>query len=248
MEVWLAQGWKKETIESQENFYSKELGCQVYKVPVRETTWSEEHFRVHEEVLRHEQEASKSTKGKKKKGSAQADQNSSDAEMDLPSAGSKDGPDGKDLKKEAKDRKAILAKNTVMANRAAKALGPLQSSLTSVQKGVEKVEKAGVQLDEGTTTSLNKCLTTLRAWADASRCCVNAQEATREMEELQPLPALPYESSDLKALQQQALVLQQNLKEVLPPKPKAKAKAASVGPDSVVEAAPKRRRCKSAAK
>ena len=89
--------------------------------------------------------------------------------MDLPSAGSKDGSAVKDAKKQEKDRKSILSKNTVLANRAAKALGPLQGSFSAMQKGMEKVEKAGLQLDEGTAESVHKCLASLRAWADASR-------------------------------------------------------------------------------
>ena len=253
MEVWLSQGWKRETVEAQQNFFSKELGCQVYKVPIRATSWSEEHYRIQEEILRHEQEAFENKKGKKRRG--QAEQNSSDAEMDLPSAESKDV--GRDEKKEEKDRKSILAKNTTLSNRAAKAMGPLQSTLTSLEKGKEKLEKAAVQLAEGTMASVDKCITTLRAWAEASRSCVNAQEATRAMDELQLLPALPYEGSDLKALQQQAQVLQQSMRAALPkkePKGKAKAKAAPTplddpsAPNGVVaEPAPKRRRAKSAA-
>jgi hypothetical protein len=98
MEVWLSQGWKRETVEAQQNFFSKELGCQVYKVPIRATSWSEEHYRIQEEILRHEQEAFENKKGKKRRG--QAEQNSSDAEMDLPSAESKDV--GRDRRKKRK--------------------------------------------------------------------------------------------------------------------------------------------------
>lgn len=226
----------------------------MYKIPIRATSWSEEHVRVHEEILRHEQEAAQNKKSKKKKGAQPGEQNSSDGEMDLPSTGSKETHDSKDLKKAEKDRKVTLAKNTATANRAAKALGPLQSSLTALQKGVDKLERSGEQLDAGTTASLNQCITTLRAWGDASRACVNAQEATRDMEELQLLPALPYDSADLKALQQQASVLQHALREALPKKePKAKAKAAAhpageAGVDGAgKEPVPKRRRTKSAA-
>lgn len=67
MEVWLSQGWKRETVEAQQNFFSKELGCQVYKVPIRATSWSEEHYRIQEEILRHEQEAFETKKGKKER-------------------------------------------------------------------------------------------------------------------------------------------------------------------------------------
>ena len=130
-------------------------------------------------------------------------------------------------------------------------------ALSPPWRGKEKLEKAAVQLAEGTMASVDKCITTLRAWAEASRSCVNAQEATRAMDELQLLPALPYEGSDLKALQQQAQVLQQSMRAALPkkePKGKAKAKAAPTplddpsAPNGVVaEPAPKRRRAKSAA-
>ena len=83
---------------------------------------------------------------------------------------------------------------------------------------------------------------------------MNAQEATREMEEVQPLPALPYESADVKALQQQAAVLLQSLRGMIPKKEKAKAKpkAAPAAPEegqgSAEDGRPKRRRTKSAAK
>ena len=253
LEVWLSQGWRRETVEAQPNFYSKELGCQVYKVPIRATSWSEEHYRIQEEILRHEQEAYENKKGKKRRG--QAEQNSSDGEMALPADESK--AVGRDEKKEEKDRKLTLSKNIALSNRAAKAMGPLQSTLTALEKGKEKVEKASVQLPEGTMASVDQCITTLRAWAEASRSCVNAQEATRSMDALQLLPSLPYDGSDLKALQQQAHVLQQSMRDAVPkkePKGKAKAKAVSTpleeaaAPNgSVAEAAPKRRRVKSAA-
>ena len=43
LEVWLAQGWKEETVKAQPNWFSSELQCQVYAVPIKVTTRSEEH-------------------------------------------------------------------------------------------------------------------------------------------------------------------------------------------------------------
>eukprot|EP00435_Cladocopium_sp_Y103_P058620 s36_g20.t1 len=197
----LRAGWKEETVLAQENFYSNELKCQVYKVPIKATTWSEEHTRIHTEVLKHEQEAAKRKQSKKQKKGTQAEEKSSDGEMDLPSAGSKDKTG---IGAFAKQFDGFAERN--------------------------KLEKAGKELNEGTKASVEKCITTLRAYAEASRSCVNAQEATREMEELQALPALPYDTADLKAVQQQAHVLQQGLRNQVPKKPQHRMVSRSLLP------------------
>lgn len=230
LSVWLNQGWDKATVEGCPNWFSTELQTQVYAVPVRELSWSEEYAKIEEQILQHEREGQKKKASKKKKPAAgdDAEASSDVGDLDLPTAASS-AADGK--AKPDKDRKKILAKNVALADKAAKALGPLQSTATAVAKLHERVLKAGEDIPEGITKSLKDLQAKLESWACAARECINVHESTRELwkdagGDLMALAALPFEPSDVKLLLKQAAEVQSALRSLLPKKePKAKAKA-----------------------
>ena len=125
-------------MEACPNRFSEELGTQVYAVPVRELSWGEEYAKIEEQVLRHEREGQKSKGGKKKKDNVANAEASSDGELDLPAA---EGSVSDKKGKPEVDRKKLLAKNVALADKAAKALGPLQGTATGVSKLLEKWRK-----------------------------------------------------------------------------------------------------------
>ena len=132
------------------------------------------------------------------------------------------------------DRKKLLAKNVALADKAAKALGPLQGTATGVSKLLEKVEKS--------------CMGKLETWATAARECINVHESTRELwkdagGDLLPLTALPFEGNDVKLLLKQATEVQSALRSLLPKK-EAKAKAAPKA-NAAAKASPKKRAARS---
>ena len=111
------------------------------------------------------------------------------------------------------DRKKLLAKNVALADKAAKALGPLQGTATGVSKLLEKVEKSGCEIPEGIKQSKDDCMGKLETWATAARECINVHESTRELwkdagGDLLPLTALPFEGNDVKLLLKQATEVQ----------------------------------------
>ena len=146
------------------------------------------------------------------------------------------------------DRKKLLAKNVAVADKAAKALGPLQSTATGVSKLVERVQKSGCEIPEGITRSKEDCMAKLETWATAARECINMHESTRELwkdagGDLMPLTALPFEGNDVKLLLKQATEVQSALRSLLPKK-EAKAKAEPKA-NAAVKASPKKRAARS---
>ena len=243
--VWVNQGWDKTLVEACPNRFSEELGTQVYAVPVRELSWGEEYAKIEEQVLRHEREGQKSKGGKKKKDNAANAEASSDGELDLPAA---EGSVSDKKGKPEVDRKKLLAKNVALADKAAKALGPLQGTATGVAKLLEKVEKSGCEIPEGIKQSKDDCMGKLETWATAARECINVHESTRELwkdagGDLLPLTALPFEGNDVKLLLKQATEVQSALRSLLPKK-EAKAKAAPKA-NAAAKASPKKRAARS---
>ena len=245
LSVWVNQGWDKTLVEACPNRFSDELGTQVYAVPVRELSWGEEYAKIEEQVLRHEREGQKSKGGKKKKDNAANAEASSDGELDLPAA---EGSVSDKKGKPEVDRKKLLAKNVALADKAAKALGPLQGTATGVAKLLEKVEKSGCEIPEGIKQSKDDCMGKLETWATAARECINVHESTRELwkdagGDLLPLTALPFEGNDVKLLLKQATEVQSALRSLLPKK-EAKAKAAPKA-NAAAKASPKKRAARS---
>ena len=161
------------------------------------------------------------------------DEESSDGELDLPEAPKEENkakePNG------AVKKKKVLAANTALSNYAARSLGPLQKSITCLNKTVDKVNQASCKVEDEVQKTLSEITTKLEDWAAAARSTVNSHESTREMwkqedADLPSLEKLPFDSGDLKAGLKQAAELQDVLKQLLPvkePKAKAKAKAKS---------------------
>ena len=252
--VWVKQGWKEDVVKGCPNYWCTDVGDQVYTVPVKEVKWSEEHARIHAQILEHEQQAA----GRKRQGKRKAkDGDSSGAELDLPEA-----PQDEKKKQEKNpggQRQKLLATNAALANCAAKSLGPLQNSITGLSKTAEKVQKAGITVPDEVQGILSEIMAKLEEWAAASRYTVNAHEATRELwkqedAELPTLAKLPFQTTDLKPVQKQASELVDTLKKLLPvkePKTKAKAKSApkpgeADGNAEDTENRPRRRRTKGA--
>ena len=180
--------------------FSEELNTQVYAVPVRELSWGEEYAKIEEQLLRHERDGQKKKGGKKKKDDVANADVSTDGELDLPSA---EGSVSDKKGKPEVDRKKLLAKNVALADKAAKALGPLQSTATGFSKLLERVQKSGCEIPEGITKSKEDCMAKLETWATAARECINMHESTRELwkdagGDLMPLTALPFEGNDVK--------------------------------------------------
>lgn len=245
LSVWVNQGWDKTLVEACPNRFSEELQTQVYAVPVRELSWGEEYAKIEEQVLRHERDGQKRKGGKKKKDDVANAEASSDGELDLPSA---EGSVSDKKGKPEVDRKKLLAKNVAVADKAAKALGPLQSTATGVSKLVERVQKSGCEIPEGITRSKEDCMAKLETWATAARECINMHESTRELwkdagGDLMPLTALPFEGNDVKLLLKQATEVQSALRSLLPKK-EAKAKAEPKA-NAAVKASPKKRAARS---
>ena len=228
MSVWLKKGWPQETIEASPNFYSEKHQCQLYTVDIKETKWSEEYQRVESEVLQHESEATQTRHAKKKKrkaGDNPGGDHSSDDEMAVP-AGSTAAPE-KAEKNPEKLRKQVLQKNTSWANKAAKALGPISQSWTSLATAEEKVLKAGTCVPEGIAESVKKVTLQFQTWSAAARSAVNQHEANKQLsaeDALQPLQELPFTAADVRTVVQQGTEICKSLRALLPPKaPKAKA-------------------------
>ena len=132
LEVWTKKGWSKETIERMPSEYSEEYGCTVYQVKVKAETWSDTFERMDSRVLEQEQRASKK-KGKH-----------SENDLALPDQQEPEGPKGnpnKEAKSKAATQKKICANNQTQSNRAAKAMGPLNSSATSLGRVWARAQK-----------------------------------------------------------------------------------------------------------
>ena len=227
LSVWLNQGWDKTLVEACDNWFSEELQTQVYAVPVRELSWKEEFAKIEEQILQHEREGKKKKSSKKKKDATENGDGSSDGDLDLPAAA--DSSNSTKGKSEG-ERKKLLAKNVALADKAAKALGPLQGTATALSKLLERVQKSGTDIPEGVTKSQEDCLGKLQTWVTAARECINLHESTRELwkdagGDLLPLPALVFDASDVKMLLKQATEVQAALRALLPKKPKAEPKA-----------------------
>ena len=245
LSVWVNQGWDATLVEACPNRFSEELNTQVYAVPVRELSWGEEYAKIEEQLLRHERDGQKKKGGKKKKDDVANADVSTDGELDLPSA---EGSVSDKKGKPEVDRKKLLAKNVALADKAAKALGPLQSTATGFSKLLERVQKSGCEIPEGITKSKEDCMAKLETWATAARECINMHESTRELwkdagGDLMPLTALPFEGNDVKLLLKQATEVQSALRSLLPKK-EAKAKAEPKA-NAAAKASPKKRAARS---
>lgn len=195
--------------------------------------------------MRDEREGQKKKGGKKKKDDLANAEASSDGELDLPSA---EGTVADKKGKPEADRKNLLVKNVALADKAAKALGPLQSTATGVSKLLDRVQKSGCEIPDGILQSKEDCMGKLESWATAARECVNAHEATRELwkdagGDLMPLTVLPFEGNDVKLLLKQATEVQSALRSLLPKK-EAKAKAEPKA-SAAAKASPKKRAARS---
>ena len=212
LEVWTKKGWSKETIERMPSEYSEEYGCTVYQVKVKAETWSDTFERMDSRVLEQEQRATKK-KGKK-----------TDEDLALPDQ-LEPGVSKSDPKKEEKSKaatqKKIRATNLTQSNRAAKAMGPLQSSATSLGRVWQRAQKHLDLVPEGVQESCKRIVNNLESWAASARACVNQQEANKSVPadaEVAALPPLAFTAEDLKAIVKQSTEVSKVIRDSMPRK------------------------------
>jgi hypothetical protein len=173
LSVWIQQGWPQEVVEAQPNEWSEEYKCQVYCVNVKELSWQEEFNRIEQQILQHEQEITQKGKGRKKKGQDgnDAEEQSDQGEMDLPSMEAEKKTKEKNPEAAAKKERA---KNMSIANRSAKALGPLQQSLTTLTQLEQRLGKSNVTVDPDLAATCQSVVGQLSGWTEAARSRVAA--------------------------------------------------------------------------
>ena len=230
LSVWIQQGWPKEVVEAQPNEWSEEYKCQVYCVNVKELSWQEEFNGIEQQILQHEQEIAQKGKGRKKKAQDgnEAEEHSDQGEMDLPSTEAEKKTKEKNPEAAAKKERA---KNMSIANRSAKALGPLQQSLTTLTQLEQRLGKSNVTVDPDLAATCQSVVGQLSGWTEAARSRVAASSGLIDKggESAVQLEALPFEAADQKMILQQAAEVAKGLRALLP-KPKAKAKAEARSP------------------
>ena len=243
LSVWLQRGWDEDLVKAQESVYSDEYKAWVYRVPVRRLTWNRTFSEVAEKVLLKEKEAHK------KKGAAK----SGDLDLDLPlqnSAGDSKQEDKKSAKAEAAAARKLVLENEKIHAAAAKAMGPLSSAESSLEKALARARAMSVDLRESTVKCAQDTVRELRDSSAACRHAVNQQQRNRaKAEDDQPdkLEALPFDGGALRLLLKKQSEVCKQIKSELPKKEKkSEAPATATAPDAAAArpdgAAPKRRR------
>ena len=177
LSVWIQQGWPREVVEAQPNEWSEAYQCQVYCVNVKELSWQEEFNRIEQQILQHEQEITQNRKGKKKKAEDgnDAEENASDqGEMDLPATEAEKKSKEKNPEAAAKKERA---KNVGIANRAAKAVGPLQQALTTLSQLEQRLAKSNVTVEADLAATCRNVVGQLSGWTEAARSRVGGGTA-----------------------------------------------------------------------
>ena len=243
LSVYTVQGWAEEVIKKFPCEYSDAYGCEVYKVPVRTLSWQEAFQKVESRILEKERLVSQ----KKRK---------NQDDLDVPQAEQGEAKsakaDAKAAKQEAATTKKTLQQNERLANAAAKALGPLTSVETSLQKCVAKAEEA----EDHDAAALEMCkenLAKAMKWRESAREAVNRQHILRASEEqeekAESLTPLPFDGEELKIFQKQSCEAAKALKQSVPKKAaKAKAEPKRKATEAGAEEKPKRARGKTTPK
>ena len=220
-------------MKKQKQVFSEEYGCVVYCVPVRKLTWARTYQEVEQQVLTKEKELQKKKGGKRDVCD----------DLDVPVAQGTDKNDAKTAKQEVAKEKKVKADNERAHAAAAKALGPLSCSESTLQKLLAKVTAQKVTLEEGTKKCVQEVLSKLGDWCSTARMVVNQHQANRgkgEESKEEALPPLPWDAESLKALLKQCTEVGKAVKLAIPvKKPKAKAEPKTEGEAAP---APKRRR------
>ena len=218
LSVYTVQGWPEEVIKKFPCEYSAEYGCDIYKVPIRTLSWQEAYQKVEARILEKERLANQ----KKRK---------NQEDLDLPAEAQGDPKaaksDAKTAKQEAAAAKKTLQQNERLANAAAKALGPLTSLETSLQKCIAK----GEETEGKDAAALEMCkehFSKAITWREAAREAVNRQQQLRasedQSEKAEVLTPLPFDGEEVKIFLKQSAEAQRALRQSFP-KRAAKAKA-----------------------
>eukprot|EP00435_Cladocopium_sp_Y103_P011436 s5818_g3.t1 len=242
LSVYETRGWKKETVERFPKEWNETYNDYIYKVPVRTMTWEEAFETVNEKILQLEKDAAK------KKGKKDGDQGTT---LDLPPGEKGKKEDRKDERKAereaASQAKKISTGNQKIAATAANALGPLNSLETALAKLLTRAD-AMSQEDSAGKRLCRQCLETAKAWKQQAHAAVTQQEVAKgSTEQEMALPPLPFDSPAVKTLCKQAAEGMKEVRSSFPKKePKAKAAPKAAPAPENGEAAPKRRRVKTA--
>ena len=243
LSVYISRGWEADVVQKFPSQFNADYGCDAFKVPIRKLSWSEVFSRMEEKILEKEKEM----KAKNKKTAE---------EMDFPLAAGDAGSASAETsgKKQAAAAKKIANSNERIANQAAKALGSLTSTETSLQKLLDKVTAASLEASPALEVC-QKGLEQTQTWLTAARDAVNIQQGNRSLlaqgspvSELTPLPFTPEDLKiALKTAAEGQKVLRTSLNEAKAAKAKAKGKESpkkkSKQPTDTAEA-PKRKRGK----
>ena len=234
MDVWMAKGWSKETVERMPSEYSEEYGCQVYQLKVQQETWSDIFERMESRVL--EQEQRVTAKKGKKGGNGEVEGLDLPAEQETRDP--KANPD-KAAKTHAATQKKIRAQNLAQGNRAAKAMGPLNAASTSLTRIWARAQKHMDNVPPGVQASATGILSELEQWSSAARACVNQQETNKTLSEdteVCALAPLPFTPEELKTKVKQATEVCKAVKGYLPQKPPPAAKRPAEAQEDVAAA------------
>ena len=211
--------------------------------------WSQAREEEEAKLLQRERDATQKRRAKGKK----SEKPDEDSDLDVPDAVLAEKSKGdKTARTEARQaaaaEKKVLTENQKISGQAAKALGPLTTAMTSMDKVWTKAE-ACAQVDEDTKRCCAEIRSRLQTWRKAAHDAVNLQErnAAADKENVAPLVALPFTGEDLKILLKQNSEAGKSVKNALPKKEKRVKQAEQAQEPAAEGAAPKRRRTKTPA-
>lgn len=249
MSVWQNQGWEPEVVKLQPCEWSETYQCWTYRVPKKKMKWSQAREEEEAKLLQRERDATQKRRAKGKK----SEKPDEDSDLDVPDAVLAEKSKGdKTARTEARQaaaaEKKVLTENQKISGQAAKALGPLTTAMTSMDKVWAKAE-ACAQVDEDTKRCCAEIRSRLQTWRKAAHDAVNLQErnAAADKENVAPLVALPFTAEDLKILLKQNSEAGKSVKNALPKKEKRVKQAEQAQEPAAEGAAPKRRRTKTPA-
>ena len=213
--------------------------------------WSQAREEEEAKLLQRERDAKQKRRGKGKKNLKEDE----DSDLDVPEAVEEKTNGDKSVRSAARQaaaaEKKMITQNQKISGQAAKALGPLTTAMTAMEKVWNKAEECPAVSAE-TKRCCEEIRTKLQTWRKAAHDAVNLQErnAAADKENVAPLPALPFNPEDLKILLKQNSEAGKSVKSAIPKKekrPTAQQPSAEAPRGDGQATAPKRRRTKSAA-
>ena len=187
LEVWLAAGYKEETVRKCPMEDNPILG-ETYAVPLKTMSSAERYKNVQETLLRREQEV---VRKRGKKTDAEVPEKDWVLPTEAPSSskGNQSGKEGKAKEKEElRDKNRVKKANAALVALATKCLATVSPKLESIKKFLLHPGAFDVQ-------PLNEAVKTLGDWQSACRHCIH--EGAKDKEEA--LTPLPFDKDSFKA-------------------------------------------------